>query len=131
MSDPTYPFFSVFAFLGFILVLLPLPWHLKAWNSGTCFYMMWASLACLNQFVNSVIWHGNSLNSAPIWCEICTFYFSHACAVDAEDRTTAIRIMMGASVGLPAASLCINRRLYHIITARAASISKNEVSMVY
>ncbi|KAF9468420.1 fungal pheromone STE3G-protein-coupled receptor [Collybia nuda] len=105
MFDPTYPLFPIFAFLGFVLVLIPLPWHFQAWNSGTCFYMMWASLACLNQFVNSVVWANTALNVAPVWCDI------------------SIRIMMGASVGLPAASLCINRRLYYISSSQAVSIT--------
>ncbi|KAF9441476.1 pheromone receptor [Macrolepiota fuliginosa MF-IS2] len=108
MVDATYPLYPTLAFLGFILALVPLPWHLKAWNSGTCFYMMWASLACLNQFVNSVVWHKNAVNWAPIWCEI------------------SIRIMMGSSVGLPASSLCINRRLYYIITSSSAAVTPNE-----
>lgn len=69
--DPTYPLFPILAFLGFILVLIPLPWHLEAWNTGTCLYMIWAALACLNQAVNSVVWHGNALNVAPVWCDIC------------------------------------------------------------
>jgi pheromone a factor receptor len=75
MLDALYPLFSVFAFLGFFLVLIPLPWHLQAWNSGTCFYMMWASLACLNQFVNSVVWADDSINRAPVWCDICAFFW--------------------------------------------------------
>ena len=74
MSDFTYPLFPVLACLGFVLALIPLPWHFRAWNSGTCFYMMWASLACLNQFVNSVVWAGNALNPAPIWCDICAYH---------------------------------------------------------
>ncbi|KAJ7711550.1 pheromone A receptor-domain-containing protein [Mycena metata] len=107
-SDPTYPLFPVFAFLGFLLPLIPLPWHFQAWNSGTCWYIFWASLSCLNQFVNSIVWAGNIVNSAPAWCDI------------------SIRIMMGASVGLPAASLCINRRLYHIATVQAVVVTKAE-----
>lgn len=73
MADPTYPLFPIFAFLGFLLTVIPFPWHIKALNSGTCFYMMWASLACINQFVNSVVWHDNAINWAPAWCEICEF----------------------------------------------------------
>ncbi len=69
--DPTYPLFPVFAFLGFILALVPLPWHFQAWNAGTCIYMVWASLASLIQFVDSIIWRGNIINSAPVWCDIC------------------------------------------------------------
>lgn len=69
--DPTYPLFPVVAFIGFVAVLVPLPWHLQAWNSGTCFFMMWTALACLNQFVNSIVWSGNVVNHSPAWCEIC------------------------------------------------------------
>ncbi|KAJ7085489.1 fungal pheromone STE3G-protein-coupled receptor, partial [Mycena belliarum] len=97
-----YPLFSIFAFLGFLLVLVPLP----AWNSGTCFYMMWAALACLNQFVNSVVWADDMVIRAPGWCDI------------------SIRITMAASVGIPAASLCITRRLYHIASVKTVPISK-------
>lgn len=71
MTDPSYPVFPVFSFLSFVLVLIPLPWHLQAWNAGTCLYMLWTAIALLNQFVNSIVWHGNALNPAPIWCDIC------------------------------------------------------------
>nr|AAR99648.1 7-transmembrane pheromone receptor Bar3 [Schizophyllum commune] len=108
MLDPTYPLFPTFAFLGFVLALVPLPWHLQAWNSGTCFFMVWTALGCLNQFVNSIVWKDNAINSAPIWCEI------------------SIRITMGLSVGLPASSLCIIRRLYHIAKVRAVSHTRAE-----
>lgn len=71
MYELTYPVFPIFSFVGFVVALIPLPWHLQAWNSGTCFYMMWASIACLNQFVNSVVWANDAINKAPLWCEIC------------------------------------------------------------
>ena len=84
--------FSAFSFLGFLLCVIPLPWHLEgkhavlfrrinplqltawpvsAWNTGTCLYMIWTGLACLNQFINSVVWNGNAVNWAPVWCDIC------------------------------------------------------------
>ncbi|KAJ3794606.1 pheromone receptor [Lentinula aff. detonsa] len=108
MANLDYPLFPIFAFFGFVLPLVPLPWHLQAWNSGTCFYIFWASLSCLNQFVNSLIWKGNVINSAPVWCEI------------------SIRITMATTVALPAASFCIVRRLYGIAAIRRASISYAE-----
>ncbi|KDQ50787.1 hypothetical protein JAAARDRAFT_41733 [Jaapia argillacea MUCL 33604] len=62
--------------------------------------MAWAGLQSLNVFVNSLIWNKNVVNWAPVWCDIST------------------RLWVGASVGIPASSLCINRRLYHVSKAR-------------
>ncbi|KAK0485444.1 pheromone A receptor-domain-containing protein [Armillaria luteobubalina] len=107
-SDPTYPLFPVFAFFGFILPLIPLQWHLAAWNSGTCYFMIWASLASLNQFINSIVWADNVTNWAPWWCEI------------------SIRIQIGASVAVPASCMCIQRRLYQIASVRTVSVTRAE-----
>ncbi|KAH9887050.1 putative fungal pheromone GPCR, STE3-type [Cubamyces lactineus] len=108
MADPTYPLFPIFAFLGFVLALVPLPWHLQAWNAGTCIFMVWASLASLIQFVDSLIWHDNAINSAPIWCDIST------------------KFLIGAGVGIPAASACISRRLYKIASTSYVTVSMRE-----
>nr|ACX37087.1 pheromone receptor [Lentinus squarrosulus] len=69
--DPTYPLFPVFSFIGVVLGLLPLPWHLQAWNAGTVIYMLWASLASLVEFVDSIVWYGSLADVAPVWCDIC------------------------------------------------------------
>ena len=71
--DPTYPLYPILVFLGFIMCLVPLPWHLQAWNTGTCLYMIWTAVACLTGFVNSVVWHNNTINWAPVWCDICMY----------------------------------------------------------
>ncbi|KAL0952910.1 hypothetical protein HGRIS_007125 [Hohenbuehelia grisea] len=102
------PLFSTFAFAGFLLVSIPLPWHLEAWNTGTCLYMMWTAIGCLNQFINSIVWNGNTVNWAPVWCDISS------------------RIIIGINVAIPAASLCINRRLYHIACVQSVTITKAE-----
>ncbi|KAG9217558.1 hypothetical protein CCMSSC00406_0008485 [Pleurotus cornucopiae] len=106
--DPTYPAFPIFAFISFVLVLIPLPWHFQAWNSGTCLYMIWIAIGCLNFSINSIIWHGNAIDWAPIWCDIST------------------RLTVGLSVAIPAATLCINRRLYKIASVQCVSISRSE-----
>lgn len=98
--------FSMFAFLGFLCCMIPLPWHLEAWNTGTCLYMIWTGLSCLIQFINSIVWRSSVINWAPVWCDIST------------------KIMVGSSVAIPACSLCINRRLYHI--ASISSVTKTK-----
>ncbi|KAI9571964.1 putative fungal pheromone GPCR, STE3-type [Boletus coccyginus] len=100
--NPTYPLFSVFAFFSFFLILIPLPLHIQAWNVGTCAYIVWVSVACLLEFINSVIWRNNTLNLAPVWCDISS------------------KILLGAGVGIPAAGLCISRRLYVISSIKTA-----------
>ncbi|KAJ7023533.1 hypothetical protein C8F04DRAFT_181382 [Mycena alexandri] len=67
---------------------------------------MWSAFACLNQFVNSVVWANDSINRAPVWCDI------------------SIRITL-------AASLCINRRLYQIARAKPDTISAAQVSNAF
>ncbi|KAI0060055.1 STE3-like pheromone receptor [Artomyces pyxidatus] len=104
-TDPTYPLFPICAFLGFIISLVPISWHFQAWNAGTCLYMFWVSVACLVQFVDSVVWHGTLNNHAPIWCDI------------------ASKIIIGAGVAIPAASLCINRRLYIVTSVKTVSFT--------
>ncbi|KAF9238461.1 pheromone A receptor-domain-containing protein [Melanogaster broomeanus] len=106
VSEPPNWFFSLCAFSGFVLVTIPLPWHLEAWNTGTCLYMIWTGLACLNQFINSVVWNSNVINSAPVWCDIST------------------KFIIGSAVAIPASSLCINRRLYQI--ASVSSVTKTK-----
>ena len=88
--------FSAFSFITLLLVLIPLPWHLEAWNTGTILYMGWTALSLLNYFINSVVWSDNTVNWAPVWCDISS------------------KIIVGAAIGIPCASLCINRRLYFI-----------------
>lgn len=107
-ADPLYPLYTVFVFISFILVLIPLPWHLQAWNVGTCSYMIWVAIACLNQFVNSIVWRDNAINWAPVWCDISS------------------RIIVATSVAVPACSLTITRRLYMITRSQYVMSSKQE-----
>ena len=81
---------------------------LAAWNTGTCLYIIWTGLSCLNQFINSLVWRGNAVNWAPVWCDIST------------------KFIIGASVAIPAASLCINRRLYQIASVKSVRVSSDE-----
>ncbi|KAJ3857555.1 fungal pheromone STE3G-protein-coupled receptor [Lentinula lateritia] len=101
-TDPLYPFFTIFSFLSFLLPLIPLTWHLQAWNSGTCFYMMWASLIGLIDFINSILWAGTILDIAPVWCDFST------------------HVILAGTFAIPLSSLCIVRRLYLIASAKSA-----------
>ncbi|KAJ2924696.1 hypothetical protein H1R20_g12405, partial [Candolleomyces eurysporus] len=99
------PVYSTFALLGFLACAIPFPWHFEAWNTGTCLYMVWCGIGCLNMFINSIVWNGNALNKAPVWSS---------------------RIILGCHFAIPAASLCINRRLYHIASCKAVTVSRDD-----
>ena len=131
MYDVTYPLFPIASFLGFVAVLIPLPWHLEAWNSGTCYYMFWVALSCLNQFVNSVTWANDAINRAPIWCDICKCDIFDAISTPPAYQIVRIatRIILAASVGIPASSLCIMRRLYSISKIHAVATSREDVRL--
>ena len=101
--------FQIIAPLSMILVLLPLPWHWSAGNVGTVLYIAWSFLGSLVFFVNSIIWDGNLSNPAPVWCDIST------------------KFIVGLNVSIPAVSLCINRRLYKIVTMKKIALSRSEV----
>jgi len=100
--------FSAFSFISFILVSIPFAWHLEAWNTATCLYMLWVAAENLVNFVNSVLWDGNIVDRAPVWCDIST------------------RVVLGANVAIPATYLCIQRRLYHVVLNPTAVYTSRE-----
>ncbi|KAI9509915.1 STE3-domain-containing protein [Russula earlei] len=93
--------YTVFSFIGFVLCAIPFYWHLEAWNVGTCLFMAWTGLGCLIQCINSIVWNKNMIDKAPVYCDI------------------VVRIQIGLNVAISACSLCINRRLYKIASAKS------------
>ncbi|KAI9509916.1 pheromone A receptor-domain-containing protein [Russula earlei] len=108
MAPPPNQVYTAFSFVGFLMCAIPFYWHLEAWNTGTCLYMAWTGLACLIQCINSIVWNNNMINRAPVYCDIAT------------------RFQVAMNVAIPAASLCINRRLYKIATVKAVMITRAE-----
>ncbi|TDL19941.1 fungal pheromone STE3G-protein-coupled receptor [Rickenella mellea] len=106
--DPTYPVYPIVSFLCFLLVLSPLPWQFRAWNTGTCMYILWTATDCLIWFINSLVWHNNAIDWAPVYCDIST------------------RIVTGTAVAIPACSLCIQRRLYCMTSTCVVTTSNRE-----
>jgi pheromone a factor receptor len=81
--------------------------------------MFWSGLGCLMQCINSIVWNKNMVNRVPVYCDICK-------SVDVLSlerlltlsHSTATRIQVAQNVAIPACSLCINRRLCKIATAK-------------
>ena len=88
MGTPPNLLYTAFSFIGFVMCMIPLYWHLEgmdhysphhgvqiimygtAWNVGTCLYMIWTGLGCLIQCINSIVWNNNMIDKAPIYCDI-------------------------------------------------------------
>jgi pheromone a factor receptor len=87
--------------------------------------MAWTAVACLNQFINSIVWDKNAINYAPVWCDICKIMANIYWNYNLMGHK-ASRIIIGTAVAIPAASLCINRRLYRIASVRRVMITKAE-----
>lgn len=107
MSYPNQ-LFSALAFIGFVFCAIPFYWHLESWNVGTCLFMAWAGLGCLNAFINSVVWNNSVQNFAPVWCDISS------------------RFIVGLNVAIPAAVLVIAHRLFKIASRTAALSTRAE-----
>ncbi|VDC04675.1 unnamed protein product [Peniophora sp. CBMAI 1063] len=108
MAAPPNELFIVLSGFGFFFCAIPFWWHLQAWNAGTCLFMFWTGIGCLNAMINAIIWNHNVANIAPVWCDIST------------------RFMVGLNVGLPAAVLVIMLRLWKIASLRSAQITPGE-----
>ncbi|KAG8809463.1 a-factor receptor, partial [Serendipita sp. 399] len=94
--------------------LIPLPLRSKSRNRhppnpGTLLYFAWSLTGNLIYLVHSIVWNGNIRNPSPIWCDIAT------------------KLIIGLSVGLPCASLCIQRRLYLVSRVNPTNIHTEKV----
>ncbi|KAJ6468588.1 hypothetical protein DFH09DRAFT_1222253 [Mycena vulgaris] len=90
--------------------------------------MLWTAVACLKQFIHSIVWAQSITNFAPWRCEICASlcpFLFHWHVNDA--RAAAIRIILGTCVGIPASSLCIVRQMYLIASMQSVTIKRAEV----
>ncbi|KZV72325.1 STE3-domain-containing protein [Peniophora sp. CONT] len=100
--------FSAVSMITFVLCMIPLYWHAQSWNIGTCMFILWSGLGTLVWGINSIIWHNNVIDWAPVWCDIAT------------------KFILGTSIGIPFSSMAINRRLYKISSVRAVMITRSE-----
>ncbi|EPQ55605.1 STE3-like pheromone receptor [Gloeophyllum trabeum ATCC 11539] len=108
MSDPTFPAYPILTGVGLLLVLVPFPWHFRASNAGTCLYMLWSAVASLTGVVNSILWHGNTDDKAPAWCEI------------------SVHLSLSMMTAIPASALCITRRLYIITNLSTVEFTRRQ-----
>ncbi|TDL17044.1 fungal pheromone STE3G-protein-coupled receptor [Rickenella mellea] len=109
--QPSYPIFSIMIFLSFVASLLPWAW-IRRDNTGILFISLWLAIACLNQFVNSVIWYGNTRNFLPVWCDISS------------------RLIVGIAVAIPGSIMCMVRRLYQVCSMKSFLLTPKEATLI-
>ncbi|KAI0040541.1 fungal pheromone STE3G-protein-coupled receptor [Auriscalpium vulgare] len=93
------------AFIAAFCVLVPTPWHWRARSVPTLSMIAWLFIGNLTFAINAVIWVDSVRIVVPVWCDIVT------------------KLQMGATVGLPAACLCLAIRLESIASVRNATVT--------
>nr|GAT45148.1 pheromone receptor Rcb2 B44 [Mycena chlorophos] len=88
------------AFVGALLVLVPLPWHWRARNVPTLSIIAWLFISNIVLAVNSIVWAGSIEIRAEVWCDIAT------------------KIHIGATMTLPSCCLCLCMHLERIASVR-------------
>ncbi|KZT69400.1 STE3-domain-containing protein [Daedalea quercina L-15889] len=89
------------SFIAAILVLIPLPSHIKAQNLSTVAMVLWLFAVNVAQGINSIIWMNNVEVKLVVWCDIVT------------------RLFIGSNTALPAACFSLCMHLERIASARA------------
>ncbi|SNX82060.1 probable Pheromone receptor 1 [Melanopsichium pennsylvanicum] len=102
MLDHVTPFFAL---VSAVLVLLPLPWHIRSRNVGTVALSTWLFLGNVDNFVNSMVWWNSTSDKAPVFCEL------------------SIRLKHAVFIAIPASNLVIARKLESIASTRQVRTS--------
>ena len=69
----------VTAFIGAVLVLIPLPSHWRARNYATISLVAWLFVVNLIYGINSTIWNDNIGIRLLVWCDISASYVNFQC----------------------------------------------------
>ncbi|KAI0317113.1 pheromone A receptor-domain-containing protein [Amylostereum chailletii] len=106
--DPTYPAVPVVNLLAAFFAFLSLLTSVRqSWNVGLLMLCLWLLSVTLIDGVEGLVWSSDSDNKAPVWCDISSHFD------------------VGVSVGVPACSLAISRRLYNIVCLRTMGAQSN------
>ncbi|KLO05873.1 STE3-domain-containing protein [Schizopora paradoxa] len=95
-----YPITPIGSFMGVVLALLPLTSHIRKLGLGVWGFALWTASANLILFVNTILWHNNVENTAPVWCDIST------------------KLQFGANFGMAASSSAVSLHLYKMTHRR-------------
>ena len=114
-SQGPYPLHSmavvlpVLSGIAFILDLGPFIWHVRNGNIGSASLIFWLLVLLAVNFINPIIWPRDNTQDWWIGHGLC----------DLE-----IRLLLGASVGCPAAITCILNRLAEVLNTKKTVVTK-------
>ncbi|KZT19582.1 fungal pheromone STE3G-protein-coupled receptor [Neolentinus lepideus HHB14362 ss-1] len=103
-----HPEFPVVTLLCAALLLVPLPWHLRARNVATLSMIGWLFVLNVIYAVDAIVWANNVKILVPVWCDITT------------------KVIVGGNFALPAACLCVCIHLEKVSSVRAARTTSRE-----
>ena len=115
-----YPQLPIFAFFSAFLVLVPLPSHWRARNVATLALIFWLFFADFIYGVNSILWAGNVLDHAPVWCDI-SMYSCFFSLHESYSISLGTKFITGVSFALPLCTLCICKHLEMVSSSRRTS----------
>ncbi|KAH9919595.1 GPCR fungal pheromone mating factor [Fomitopsis serialis] len=94
------------SFAAAVLVIIPLPAHVRARNVATIAISLWLFAVNLAQGINTLAWADNVEVKHVVWCDIAT------------------RLFIGSNIALPAACLALCMHLERIASARMVQITE-------
>ncbi|GAA6025205.1 hypothetical protein JCM10207_001490 [Rhodosporidiobolus poonsookiae] len=101
------PYITLHALLV-VLNSLPLFWQFRLGNSGPIALGVWVWLANTVDLINASVWYSDTVNRAPIWCDI------------------SIKITLGVQIGRLAAVFAIARFLADVVSPRATAMTRQD-----
>ncbi|VDC06354.1 unnamed protein product [Peniophora sp. CBMAI 1063] len=139
MQDPTYPLVPIASIVAAVLVLLTLITSgvRGAYNRGVVMFEGWVLVGLIITAVQTIVWRDTSHIIAPVFCDICesiVFLAHHnsllsiMTSLHDYDRGTnadpgcclsASHLAIGLTVGIPACSFVITRRLWLIVDGKS------------
>ena len=103
---------------------------LTAWNTSMILWIFWTGTGGLVFFINGIMWHDDSVNRAPVWCDIgeypvmlpkfCVYLQNHS----------ASRFIHVQSLGILISTALLNHRVYKMLKLSIACISNVNVSFL-
>jgi len=119
-----YPQLPVGAAIGAILVLVPLPAHLRVRNIAVLSMILFIFSTNVINVVNTLVWAGNVKDVAPIWCDISEFVASSLIGMFLIYRP-ATNIQLLADISVALAGFCACKYLELVSSSRITTVDRH------